>query len=157
MYSSGLVPAGVLTPVRVSEKNTPVKPTKPHCCLAALALSGALGPTSCTSNCSTWVVTIFLEDQSTGDFLCNARVTFGVGDAGTVISASVAPIDAEVPSSSSLCQWDVVVVGGNYLVTASTPGFGSAVATVTLPTDECGTATAPVKLLMVRSTGDAGA
>ncbi len=133
-----------------------MKPKSPTYHAVCLALFAALGLTSCTSSCSTWVVTIFLMDQSTGDFLCNARVTFGVGEAGTVIDASVVT-DAEVSPSSSVCQWDVVVVGGHYVVTASAQGFGPGVATVTLPTDECGTATAPVKLIMVRSPGDSGA
>jgi hypothetical protein len=125
--------------------------------VASLALLGALGMTSCTTNCSVWLVAVFVEDHSTGDYLCDALVTFGVGDAGAVVDASVAPTDAEVSPSSSVCQWDVVVAGGSYVVTASAPGFIRGVATVTLPSDECGAATAPVKVIMMRSSGDAGA
>jgi hypothetical protein len=119
---------------------------------AVLLLAGAsVAHVSCTNDCATYVVAIVVEDDSTGDLLCDAVVTFGTGDAGARVDASTASSDAEVPSSSSACQWDVVTLGGTYTVTASAPGFKPGTATVQLSTDECGTATAPVTVFLVRS------
>ena len=96
------------------------------------------------------MVTVFVEDQGTGKLLCDAQVSFGVGDAGVPLDASVPPTDAEASSSPSGCQWDVVVGGGNYQVTATAPGFKPGTATLNLPPDECGSATAPVTVILVR-------
>jgi len=115
------------------------------------ALSSALALGGCPASCATYVVAITVLDQSTGNLLCDASVTFGTGDAGAVVDASVAPSDAEVAPTSSVCQWDVVALGGNYTVTAKAPGFAPGTASVELQADSCGTATAPVTVVLVRS------
>lgn len=123
--------------------------------LAPLAvLVGLLGATAlpaCDSSCATYVVAVTVEDEATGALLCDARVTFGAGDGGVVVDASTASTDAEVAATSSACQWDVVAGGGTYEVKAQAPGFKPGTATLTLSSDECGTATAPVTVILVRS------
>ena len=119
--------------------------------LALVAWLGALALalTGCTASCASYILTVTVVDQSTGNLLCDATVTFGVGDAGAVIDGSVAPSDAEVSPTSSVCQWDVATLGGNYTVTAKAPGFTAAIATVQLQADVCGTATVPVTVVLV--------
>jgi hypothetical protein len=117
--------------------------------LAAAVAAVALP--ACTGNCATYVVTVVVQDQTTGNLLCDAHVTFGVGDAGVTLDASVAPFDAEVAPSSSVCQWDVITAGGTYEVTASAPGFATGTATLELSKDQCGTSAAPVTVVLARS------
>jgi hypothetical protein len=115
--------------------------------LAALATASEL---ACNPVCATWVIAATVEDETTGELLCDATVTLVRGDAGTVIDASTSSSDAEVPAMSQACQWDVVVNGGTFVIRATAPGFEPGTTTVTLPSDECGTATAPVMVVLSR-------
>lgn len=92
-----------------------------------------------------------MKDDTTGNLLCDAKVTFFTGDAGQVLTPSTAASDAEVPVSSPVCQWDIVSGGGTYVVVATAPGFAQGSAKVELSSDECGSATAPVTVILVRS------
>jgi hypothetical protein len=112
---------------------------------AAVALNG------CNPTCATYVVSIVVEDQASGNLLCDGHVRFFSGDAGMTLDASTAYSDAEIPASSSICQWDIVVSGGSYHVTATAPGFKPGTATLQLQADECGEANAPVTIYLVRS------
>lgn len=120
-------------------------------CLALSVTLGVASPlAACDSGCVTNVLSVTVQDETTGDLLCDARVTFGAGDAGVVIDGSVPSSDAEVPATSGACQWDVIVGGGTFTVSATAPGFSSGSATVSLPTDECGTNTTPIMLILER-------
>jgi hypothetical protein len=122
--------------------------------IAALVAASSL--VACRSNCATYVVTVVVEDQASGKLVCDASVRLitgaadAGGDAGQLVTPSSTPSDAEAAPSSSACQWDVVVGGGTYEIAATAPGFAAGVATLTLPTDECGTGAAPVTVLLVR-------
>jgi hypothetical protein len=115
--------------------------------LAAVALSLP----ACNGNCATYLVTVVVEDEASGQLICDATVTFATGDAGLVVDGSAAPSDAEVPAASGACQWDRQVGGGTYEVTASAPGFLPGTTTLRLATDTCGSTTAPVTVVLVRS------
>ncbi len=118
--------------------------------ISGLAL--AAGVSACNSSCATYLVTVTVEDQTSGDLLCDAKVTlFGSVDGGQVIDASAAAMDAEVPPSSVSCQWDTVVEGGTFQIEATAPGFRPGTATLTVSKDLCGSSTAPVTVILVRS------
>jgi hypothetical protein len=108
---------------------------------------------SCAETCAIYTVTVVVEDLTSGELLCDAKVTLFVGDGGgtVTIDASVAPSDAEVASSSSVCQWDTIVGGGNVNITATAPGFTAGTTAVQLPSDECGNNVAAVTVYLSRS------
>ena len=124
----------------------------------AICVAGCLvisaGP-ACTSNCASYTVSIFLVDEVTGDRVCNAQVSFASGpsDAGGGQDSSIAPSsplsDAEVPVTSDVCQWDIVVGGGTYQVDVSASGFMPARATLELSSDQCGSGIVPTTIELV--------
>ncbi len=107
----------------------------------------------CPSSCALYLVAITVQDESTGNLVCEGTVTFGADGAkdAMALDASIAPQDAEVPSSSEACQWDVIVNGGNFTINVAAPGFSPSSATVQLPKDECGATTVPVSVMVKRS------
>ena len=120
----------------------------------AFALVLVLVPSfGCPSSCALYLVAITVQDQSTGNLLCEGTVTFGPDGAkdAMALDASIAPQDAEVPSGSQACQWDVVVTGGSFVINVTAPGFSPSSATVQLPKDECGATTVPVSVMVARS------
>jgi hypothetical protein len=121
-----------------------------HVALAAL-IALALVPSGCTDNCANYALGIVVEDQATGNLLCNAKITFFLGDAGIAIDGGFPVLDAEVAASSSACVWGVIVDGGNYVVSASAPGFATGSTTLMLPTDQCGDTNVQVTVYLARS------
>jgi hypothetical protein len=117
---------------------------------AVLVPALLLALASCDPACASYVVAVMVQDQSTGNFVCDAQVTLYVGDAGTALAPSSTLSDAEVSATSPVCQWDLVVAGGNYTVAVSAPGFEPASASVQLSSDVCGTADAPVTVIMTK-------
>ena len=128
-----------------------MRPAASSLVLAAAFALAALEAPACTANCATFEVAVVVLDQATGELLCDATVVFLRGDAGVTLTGSSPVSDAEVAASSPLCQWDTVVGGGTYGVNASAPGFDPGSATLDLPTDRCGTAGAPVTIVLTHS------
>ena len=117
----------------------------------ASCLSLSASP-ACTSNCATYTVSVFLVDEVTGDRVCNAHVSLAT-DAGGAGDGAIAPSsplsDAEVPVTSDVCQWDIVVGGGTYQVDVSASGFMPARATIELSSDQCGSGVGPTTIELV--------